>query len=89
MSSHGTASSEAAIWARVIAPEKNGLSAAAARSLLELGFSDRDRARMTELATKNSQGLLSDEERAELESFVKVGDVLSLLHLKARRSLRG
>ena len=27
-------------------------------------------------------------ERQELESFVKVGDVLSLLHLKARKSLK-
>ena len=83
-----TTTSEAALWARVIGPEKNGLSAAAARSLLELSFSKGDVARMNELAQKNQQGLLSDAEREELEAYVKVGDVLSLLHLKARKSLQ-
>jgi hypothetical protein len=83
-----TASSEATIWARVIVPEKNGLSREAAHSLLELTFSEEDKARMNELAQKNREGLLSAEERRELESYVKVGDVLSLLHLKARKSLK-
>lgn len=82
-----TTTSEAAIWARVIEPEKNGLSSAAARSLLKVNFSKRDLTRMNELAQKNQQGLLSSAEREELEAYVKVGDVLSLLHLKARKSL--
>jgi len=68
-------------------PEKNKLSPEAARSLLELGFSERDRVRMNELARKNQEGLLDDAERQELEDYVKVGDVLSLIHLKARKSL--
>lgn len=84
-----TTSTEAAIWARLIEPDNNGLSPEAARSLLELRFSEEDRARMNELARKNNEGLLSDEERHLLESYVKVGDVLSLLHLKARKSLKG
>jgi hypothetical protein len=80
--------SEVIIWSRVIDPEKNGLSVAAARALLELRFSDQDKARMSELAEKNNEGLLSRSEREELEGYVKVGDVLSLLHLKAKRSLK-
>jgi hypothetical protein len=80
---------EAAIWARVIAPENNGLSPDAARALLEFRFGDRDKARMSELAEKNKEGHLTEEERAELEGYVKVGDVLSLIHLKARKSLKG
>lgn len=83
-----TTATEAAIWARIIEPEKNGLSPEAARSLLELRFNDRDLVHMNELAQKNRQGLLSDAERQELESYVKVGDVLALLHLKARKSLQ-
>ena len=79
---------EAAIWARIIEPEKNGLSPAAARSFLELRFSEQDVARMNELARKNQEGLLSDAERQALEGYVRVGDVLSLLHLKARKSLQ-
>jgi hypothetical protein len=84
-----TTSSEAAIWSRVIAPERNGMSREAARSILELNFNEADRARMLELAGRNNEGLLTESEREELEGYVKVGDVLSLLHLKARRSLKG
>ena len=87
MQTFTTTKSEAAIWSRIIMPEKNGLSPEAARSLLELGFSEWDKARMNELAQKNQEGDLTEEERQELAGYVKVGDVLSLLHLKARKSL--
>ncbi len=40
--------SEAAIWSRLIGPERNGLSRNAALSLLKLDFSDEDRARSKE-----------------------------------------
>jgi hypothetical protein len=79
--------SEAAIWTRVIEPERNRLSAEAARSILSLTFRDEDVARMNELAARNREGALSAAEREQLETYVRVGDVLSLLHLKARRSL--
>jgi hypothetical protein len=84
-----TTTAEAAIWERVMGPEKNGLSAAAARAILKLGFSDEDKDRMHELARKNREGALSEREKEEFEAYVKVGDLLSLLHLKARRSLKG
>ena len=84
-----TTTAEAAIWERVMEPHKNGLSAAAARAILKLGFSEEDKNRMHELAGKNRDGTLSEKEREELEAYVKVGDVLSLLHLKAKRSLKG
>jgi hypothetical protein len=79
---------EVAIWTRIIEPEKNRLSRQAARSLLEFTFSERDKARMNELAERNREGLLTADERQELEGYVKVGDVLSLIHLKARKSLK-
>ncbi len=78
---------EAGIWTRIIMPEKNGLSPEIARSLLELTFAEEDTARMNDLARKNREGVLTDDERKELALYVKVGDVLSLLHLKARKSL--
>jgi hypothetical protein len=43
--------------------------------------------RMNDLAEKNREGLLTEEERNELESYVRVGDLLALLHLKARRAM--
>jgi hypothetical protein len=79
---------ETAIWARIIEPDRNGLPPAVARFFLQLKFNDEDRARMSELAQRNNEGLLSEAERRLLESYVKVGDVLSLLRLKARRSLK-
>ena len=84
-----TTAIEAAIWSRIIQPEKNSLSPEVARSILELRFSERELDHMNELAQKNRQGLLSETERQELEGYVKVGDVLSLLHLKPRKSLQG
>jgi len=78
---------EAEIWTRIIMPQKNGLSPETARSLLELTFAEEDTARMNDLAQKNREGVLTDDERKELALYVKVGDVLSLLHLKARKSL--
>ncbi len=83
-----SATSEAVIWSRVIEPEGNGLSSAAARSLLQLKFREEDKTRMNELAQKSQQGRLTAAERQELESYVRVGDVLSLIHLKARKSLQ-
>lgn len=78
---------EAQIWTRIIMQDKNGLSPEVALSLLNLTFGEHDKARMNGLAQKNQEGTLTDDERKELELYVKVGDVLSLLHLKARKSL--
>ena len=74
------------IWVRLV---RNGtFSKNVARGFLAINFSEQDKARMDELAYNNSQGKLSAAEREELESYVLVGDVLSLLHLKARKSLK-
>lgn len=78
---------EAAILSRVLLNGKNELSPATARLLLGMGFTEEDKARLAELAGKGNEGILSAEERAEYEAYVKVGDVLSLLHLKARKFL--
>jgi hypothetical protein len=87
-SSVQTENTESAIWVRVIQTNTDGLSPDAARSILKLGFSEQDKARMHDLAQRNNEGLLSERERRELEDYVRVGDVLSLLHLKARKALK-
>jgi hypothetical protein len=79
---------EADILSRLIDPSNPSLTPDAARALLQLQYADSDHARMEELATKSNQGVLSPEERRELESYVFVGDVLALLKSKARLSLR-
>ena len=69
-------------------PEQGGLSRESARAILELRFSESADARMHELLEKNSLGELSDAERAEMESYSRVGNFLALMQAKARLSLK-
>jgi hypothetical protein len=87
MSTVTARTTEAQIWTRIMQPDESLLTPAAAESLLRLKFAEQDIARMNDLAQKNQEGLLTEEERRELESYVRVGDILSLIHLKARRAM--
>ena len=78
---------EADIFSRVIDPSNPTLSADGAKAFLQLSFSQRDHARMAELAERSNKGTLTDEERREYEGYVFVGDVLAMLKSKARLSL--
>lgn len=79
---------EAEILAAVIAPEKPTWPAELSRLVLELRFTPEQVAKMTELAQRNNSGDLADIDRAELASYVQVGNFLSLAHSKARLSLK-
>lgn len=79
--------SEAAIFARLWDAE-GGLSPQLARHVLKLAFSEADMARMHLLAERNQNGKLTPAERAELDNFVKVGDLLAILQSKARKLLK-
>ena len=80
-------SSEVAIFGRLIRPDEGKLSRELARYFLTLGFDSADQARMQDLAARNQAGALSPEEQEELQSYVKAGHLLALLHSKARKSL--
>ena len=80
--------SEAAIFARVFTNGNQPLTPELARHVLALGFSDVDEARMHELAVGNKQGRLSAAELAELDNYIKVGDLLAILQSKARKLLK-
>ncbi len=80
-------STEAAIWTRVIHP--NGeLSRAAARAILKLEFDEHDQERMHELVLKAQEGMLTPEEKDEIENFERVGSTLAILKSKARQLLK-
>jgi hypothetical protein len=79
---------EAAILMRVIQPNQDDLSPAAARALLKFDFPAEDRERMHELAVKNQAGKLTAAERQELEGYLRIGRLLDLLGAKARLSLK-
>ncbi len=71
----------------VIQPGKGNLSEALAQYILSLDFPKEDRDRYQELSAKADEGLLSLEEKSELEEFLNVNDFLATVQAKARRSL--
>lgn len=78
---------EVTILARVLCNEGGELPAEIARYFLALGFSERDKARMHDLAMRNQEGTISSAEMEELFAYGKAGGLLSLLHVKACRVL--
>jgi hypothetical protein len=78
---------EVTILARVLSNGNGALPSELARYILNLKFSDRDKARMHDLAVRNQADALSPAEKDELSAFGKVGDVLAILKSKARRAL--
>jgi hypothetical protein len=79
---------EVTILARVLGNGDGPLPPDRARHLLALGFSERDKARMHDLAVRNQAGALSDAEKEELLGYAKAGCLLGILHSKARRALQ-
>ncbi len=63
------------------------MSVALADSLLTLDFTDEDFARIEVLNGKANDGSLTDEESAELEAFVNIGDLLADWQSKARQAI--
>jgi hypothetical protein len=83
-----SAQSEISILARLLGNEYGRLPPVMARYLITLRFSDRDKARMHELAVRNQDDRLSVAEREELFAYAKAGTLLSILKSKARRTLK-
>ena len=79
---------EVTILARVLGNSRGKLSREVARHILDVGFSDRDKARMHDLVVRNQEDALSPIEREELLAFGKAGDMLAILKSKARRTLK-
>ena len=75
------------ILARILGNEDGQLPKDLARYILTLGFSERDKARMHDLAVRNQEDALTPAEKEEMHAFGKAGDLLSILKSKARRTL--
>ena len=80
--------SEVTILARVLGNGQGELPRELAHYVLELGFNDRDKARMHDLAVRNQEDALTPGEKDELVAFGKAGDLLAILKSKARRTLK-
>jgi hypothetical protein len=79
---------EVTILARVLGNDQDELPPEMARYLLTLGFSDRDKVRMHDLAERNQDDALSASEKEQLFAYAKAGTLLSILKSKARRVLK-
>jgi hypothetical protein len=79
---------EAAIWARLIQAPTAAISSEAARYLISIDFGDADHARMQQLMEKSNEGTLTSEEMAELDGYVNIANVLSVMHSRARVALK-
>jgi hypothetical protein len=88
MSTITASENEVTILARVLGNDQDHLPPQMARYLVHLGFSDRDKTRMHDLATRNQEDGLSASEKEELEAYAKAGTLLSILKSKARRVLK-
>ena len=69
---------ESTIFRRlVVTPES-------AQAILGLKFSREDEDRMRELMDKNNKGAIGDEERLEMETYRRVGNLVGILQARAR-----
>ena len=83
-----TSNTELSILTRIVVPEQPNLSTEAARAFLTLKFADDDVERMNFLAERAREGVLGPEEQEEIDLYERIGYLLSLLHSRARLSLR-
>jgi hypothetical protein len=79
--------SEGDILAKAIAAAKTNLSPEVARSFLDFKFDAATTKRIRQLLQKNNRGTISARERAMLDKYLRVGQLLDLLHAKAKLSL--
>jgi hypothetical protein len=88
MSVESPSITDADILAAVVAPQQPTMSAEAARFFLDLRFTQEQIEHMHALAEKNNMGTLTEGERADMESYARVGSFISLVQSKARLSLK-
>jgi hypothetical protein len=76
------------ILVRTIRPTDGGLSAEAARAMLNFRLSPDDTGRVNDLAAKARAGVLTAAERAELDDYERITALLEIMQSKARLSLK-
>jgi hypothetical protein len=75
------------IFSRVFEPDIGSLPPDLARYVQALDFPQQDHARYEELSAKARAGSLTSQEGDELDGYLHVDSLLSILRLKAERSL--
>jgi hypothetical protein len=73
---------------RMLQTQNGSLAPEVARAILSWSFADSDQTRVSELSAKARAGTLSEDETRELDWYLLLGDLLTILQSKARTSLR-
>lgn len=82
---HGV--NQADIFRRVLDERGDALTPDVAQFFLQLELPADDRMRLEELAQRARAGTLSSAEQADLEEFRRLGRLVELMKLKARKAL--
>lgn len=82
-----TPNTESAILARLI-QSREDITHEVAQFLLSIDFESDDLKRMDALSEQARKGSLTPEEEAELDSYLHVGSLLSIMQSRARRVLK-
>jgi|SRR5262245_41130065 len=85
---HSSIDRDLAIWERVFVPDPKHITADQANYLLDVHFPKADLKRIDDLSAGAAKGTLTEEEAADLDRYIHVGHLLSILKAKVRRKLR-
>jgi hypothetical protein len=77
----------AAYLDRMLVPVSECFTPEAARKLVQLRADPDLQARIDELADRNTEGVLTEEERGEYETSVRAANLIAILQAKARKFL--
>lgn len=88
MSTIATGTNQADIFRRVLELQGSAFTPEVAQFFLQLELPAEDRTRLDELATLARQGALSPSDQADLDEFRRIGRLVELMKLKARKSLQ-
>jgi hypothetical protein len=71
------------LLSRFVRPNEPDLSPSMAQHIKAFKLTEQEQARLNELAAKSTDGTLTGDERLEYESFVLLGEFLTLMKCKA------
>ena len=78
---------ERAIWAKLLQAQGAPLSPESAEAVLSIDFKRDERTRVERLAERSEAGRLTDEKRAEIEGYLRIGNLLAVMQSRARLAL--
>ena len=79
---------ESNIWRRLVEPSWDTLSPEAAEGILRLKFGPSDIDRMHQLSALAQETKLNKAQQEELETYIRIGRMVSILQAKARLAMK-